>query len=596
MFQALPQRQAKRPQHAHFVPAAAANDHHVANTATGGSSQARTDTALHCHHNSQQPCVASEEHQAAHTATGGSSQTRTDTALHRSGVSQQPVALREVSGKAQAATQHEKSSLKQPDSSTMLHSHHAFRLSFSPTGIPTVDSHQGFGTQATLSEPIQASALEPTQHQSPQTQPPGPEHHMATHAADRAATPASGSATNSHACGASATLTAVSQPSSGSAVPGAAPKATQSPHPAGAGTASPGRVCASKSGDGRHAVVQAEAHRLQQLCKDSPATADCSRHQAASTQSGSEAQVEAESVAMETASPAQPELPSGAQASAPAAKPVAQAAVQSVPPTVQPITQAMQEAPAHACTPVAGDAAHRLRSDTPCEAPCSILPSPSTPMLAWLDALSTPASSSLLSAGSQPSLGGQGGAAAHEVHVPFGSAVQAHMDKCRLEASPEPPSEAVPDVLSSPVVLAKVCTDPPHLSSSSSATDALSEKASSVPRAVPDQAMPGALPSQATPGPVPRQATPGPLPTPILQGNTQNGVQGTPRGWPRRATPHMGPHTGLSGLTTPASAAEMHRYVNRKRTLSTCQTLVCTDGLSICDYTISLCQPTCSKG
>lgn len=513
MFQALPQRHAKRPQQPHVAPAPAANNHHVARTATGGSSQERTDTALHCSGNSQQACVAS-------------------------------MVSREVFGKAQAATQEGDSSLKQPDSGTMLHSHHAFRLSFSPTGIPTVDSQQHLGTQALLLEPNQATAPEPTQHQGPPIQPLGPEHLMCTLAADKAASLASGSAT---ACRASGTLTQVPQLSSSTAVPADMLKATISAHVTGAGTASPRHVYAAKGGDGRDAVVQAEAHQLQQLSKHSPARADSSRHQAASTQSGPEAQMEDVAVAMGTASPAQPELPSGAPASTLATQPVAQSATQSVPSTAKPIIQAMQEAPAHASTPVAGDAGLRLQSDTPCEAPCSMLPPPSTPMLAWLDALGTPGSS-LLSAGSQPSLGGQGVAAAHEVHVPFGSAVQAQMDKSRLQASPEPPSEALPDVVSSPVVLDKACADLPHLSSSSLPlpTDALSDKASSVSRAVPDQA------TQATP---------------MLPCNSQSVVQGTPHGWPRRATPHMGPPTGLSGLTTPASAAEMHRYVNRSANL-----------------------------
>lgn len=526
MFQALPQRQAKRAQQPHAGPATAGNDHHVAHTTTGGFSQPRIDIALHCSDNSQQPCVAS-------------------------------MVLREVLGKAQAtAAQESNSSLKQPDSGTTLQSHHAFRLSFSPTGIPTVEPHQQLGTQAPPLEPIQAAALEPTQHQGHHVQPPGPEHHVGTQAADRAASPASGSAINSHACRASGTPTAVSPPSSGTAVLAATPKATSSAHPNGAGKASPRRIHASRGGDGGHALVQAEAHQLQQLPTDSPAGADCSRHQAASPQSGAEAQVEAKAVAMGTASPAQPELPLGQSAAA-----------KSAPPTAKPSTQAAPEAPAHASTPVAGGAGHSLRSDTPCGPPCSMLPPPSTPMLAWLDALGTPGSS-LLSNSSQPSLGRQGVAAAHEEHVPFGSMAQAQMDKSQLPASPGIALEAVPNVVSSPAILPKACADLPHLSSSSlpSPTDALSEKASSIPAAVPDQATPSPLPDQAMPGLLPHQATPSPLPTqatPMLHGNTQNSFQGTPHGWTRRATPHVGPPTGLSGLTTPASAAEMHRYVSR---------------------------------
>ena len=557
MFQALPQRHAKRAHQPHAAPAAAANDHHSAITATSGLSQACTGP-LHCNGDSQQPHAES-------------------------------MVLREASGKALGATQEEVFSLQQPDSGAMPHSHHAFRLSFSPTGIPNVEPNQHLGTQAPPLGPPQyphteAAPLEPTQHQGP----------LCTQAVSLA----SGSVKDSTACWASGTATEVSQSSGSTAVPTAKPTAARSMTPRAGlrhfGAASAENSTAGKSGHGRSPIVQGGAAQLQQVSKDSPAGADCSRHQAASVHSDAEAQLE--DVALATGSPAQLELSRGPQASTPASQPATQSAAESVPlpaDAMLPMAQAAPEAPAQ---PVAGDAAGRLQSCTPGGAPCpGGLPLPSTPMLAWLDALGTPGST-LLSDVLKSSHGGKGVEVACEEHVPSGSACQALMHESTprlLAASPEPPSEAVLHRVSSPVVLAKACTELPPGSSSSLPllTDALSEMTLSVPKAVSDRATPGQLPDQkmpellsdqATPGPLPHQAmlgrladqemlevlpeqaTPGPFPaqaTPMPASAMIPGksVQATPHGWPRRATPHMGLPTGLSGLTTPASAAEMHR-------------------------------------
>ena len=513
MFQALPQRHAKRAHQLHAAPAAGANDDHAALTQNSSLSQACAGP-LHC--------------------TGDAQQSHAESTV-----------LREAPGKEQGATQEGDVSLKQPDSSTTPHSHHAFRLSFSPTGIPTVEPKQHLGTQAPPVEAPQhqgteAASCESAEHQSPQVYPLDP---LCTQAVSLA----SGSATENHVCRGSGTASEVSQSSSSTAVPAAKPTATMSMTlPDGlrcVDVASAECSCASNGGDRQNAMVQAGAPQLQQALKPWPAGADCFRHQAASTQSQGETRVEAMAVAAE--SPAQPELPPSAPASAAASQPAAQSAAESVPLPADDVAQAMPEAPAQASVPVAGDVEGRLQSCTPAGPPCPRgMPPPSTPMLAWLDALGTPGST-LLSDVFKPSHGGKGVESACEEHVPFGSAVQAPTDKSTpglLAASPEPPLEAVLHVVSSPVVLVKAGAELPPLPT--------------------DQATPGQLPHQATPGSRPHQATPVSAST-ILR----KSVQATPHGWLRRATPHMGPPTGLSGLTTPASAAEMHRYVSTQANL-----------------------------
>ena len=522
MFQNLPQRHAKRAHQLHAAPAAGASDDHAALTPSSSLSQACTGP------------------------------------LHRNGDAQQPLAQsvvsREALGKEQGPTQEGEVSLKQPDSSTTPHSHHAFRLSFSPTGIPTVEPKQHLGTQAPPVEPPQhqgtrAAPSEFTEHQGPQVNP-------LDRLCTQAESLASGSVTDNHACRASGTASEVSQSSSSAAVAAAKPMAIRSMTlPDGldcVSTASAGCLSADNGRDGPGPMVQAEAPQLQQVPKPSPAGADCFTHQAASAQPEAAAQVEAMTVATE--SPAQPELSPIALASAESS----QSAAESV---LLPADDAAQ-----ASVPVAGDAEGKLQSCTPGGPSCPRgLPLPSTPMLAWLDALGTPGST-LSSDVFKPSHGGEGVESVHEEHVPFGSAAQALRDESSpglLAAAPEPPSEAVLHCDLSPVVLAKAGTELLPLSSSSLPlpTEALSDQAT--PGQLPHHAMPGPLPDQATPGPLPHQATP-------VSASTipRKGVQATPHGWPRRAaTPHMGPPTGLSGLTTPASAAEMHRYVGTQANL-----------------------------
>ena len=556
MFQALPTRHAKRAHQLHDAPTAGQNDHHAAVIQTSGFLQACAGP-LHINCDSQQPHAESR-------------------------------VPREAFGKALGATQDGDFPLKQPKSSTTPHSHHAFRLSFSPTGIPTVEPNQHLSTQASLLGPPQhqdteAAPLEATQHQGP----------LCTQAVSLA----SGSVMDNRACQASSITSVISQSSGSTAVPAAKLTAAMSmTPPAGLrhiGAASAEFSTAGKAGDGRDPLVQAGVAQLQQVSKDSPAGADCSRHQAASTHS--EAEAEVADVVLATGSP-QLELPPSPEASAPARQPVTQSAAESVPLPAEAMAQAVSEAPAQASISVAGDAEGRLHSCTPSGAPCPRgLPLPSTPMLAWLDALGTPGSA-LLSDVLKPSQGREGAVSTHEEHVPSGSVCQALMDESTtlLAASPELPSEAVLHNVLSPVISAKARTNLLPLSSSSLPllTDASSEMTSSGPRALPDQATLGQLPDQkraellpdhAMPGPLPHHAMPAPMPgqempealpdqaTPrrwppqatLVSASTMisgKSVQATPLGWPRRAIPHMGLPTGLSGLTTPASAAEMHRY------------------------------------
>ena len=428
MFQALPQRQAKKTHPLYAVPAA------VANVVTPGVSPQAGSGSLHSNGESQQPGVPS-------------------------------LVSRKVLDKAQAATRQVELSLKQP-LSFKPHSHHAFRLSFSPTGIPTVEPNQHVGPQATTMEPDQIP-LRNTQ------------------------------------------------------IPLSAPI--------------------------QHVGTHAEEPQLQRLTKHSAAGADCcSTQQPGSVQPGSEAQVEVAAVV--TASAAQAKLPSAAQANALSPQPVVVSAAESMPLPAD-ATQTVSDAPALAGISMAGDAesTSELQSCTPSGHLFPLLPPPSTPMLAWLDYLGTP-ESTLLSDVLTPTHWDTGAAFAGEEDVLLGSAVQALVDESTpglLTASPEAASEAVLHAVPRPLLLGTARREPLPQSSPALPPPPDASSGKGVVRPLPDQ---------ATPAPLPHQSTP------VLAPTTQGSLHATPHGRPRQATPHLGPPTGLSGLTTPPSAAEMHRY------------------------------------
>lgn len=173
----------------------------------------------------------------------------------------------------------------------------------------------------------------------------------------------------------------------------------------------------------------------------------------------------------------------------------------------------------------------------------SLLP-PSTPMLAWLNALASP------------------GSAAVPEQTPLLS----------TPASPQPPEM-------SPMPLPDQAT--PKLShqaaSAASPVHARIQTGSLTPHPLlkADQIISpmGATllrpqvgeicSAQTSLGAVPNQATSAPGQTGLLSGVLSSRAaadQATPDAWPRQATPALGLSTGLSRLTTPPSAAEMHRY------------------------------------
>ena len=176
----------------------------------------------------------------------------------------------------------------------------------------------------------------------------------------------------------------------------------------------------------------------------------------------------------------------------------------------------------------------------------SLLP-PSTPMLAWLNALASPGSAAvpeqtpLLSTPASP--------------LPPQASVMPMPD----QATPKLSHQAAP--AASPAharIQAGNLT--PHALLQANQITSLMGVTVLRPQAVEtcsDRTSTGVVPNQATPdGLVPGQ-------TCLLSAVSSSRAaadQATPDAWPRQATPALGLPTGLSGLTTPPSAAEMHRY------------------------------------
>ena len=188
----------------------------------------------------------------------------------------------------------------------------------------------------------------------------------------------------------------------------------------------------------------------------------------------------------------------------------------------------------------------------------SLLP-PSTPMLAWLNALGTPGSAPALTQTPLPSI------ASIPLSLPAPSAPLAHQASAKLSGYTAPPvavgtslsaartgsqSDAHHALLQAgPGVSLTAASAPPAQVTAAGSTEM-------TPDTLPNSASSGAVPKEATPGSLPRQAG-------SLLGKTTTKPmlnQATPDVRPKQATPAMGLPTGLSGLTTPPSAAEMHRY------------------------------------
>lgn len=592
MFQALPQRHTNRP-HAPAPPRS------YATLGTSGDSPQVCTGALPSNGSLQQPYVALSS---------------------------------EACDNAQAAVDEMDCSLTQGIGGKP-HDQHAFRLSFSPTGIPNVDATQPVNTQASSVESTQqlgtqASTLESTQQmgtqastsestqqlgtqaytvESPQqvgtqatayestqsfsaqastlefTQQMGAQglqstQHLSTQTAHQTGCPPSSSATNSHTC----QPTGKPQSSGSTAVPAAIPKpATCNPAPAGstclASTASAEIPLAAGKVEAEQTPSEAGVDSLLQLPpqNSAPAPEFSPLPQAASASAEFKAQVAVELLV--TGAPAQDKTPVPAEADACSTQSDAVSEAQSGPLLADALNVQAELAPAaaaQASIPIPADA-----EGTPSGPLLPVLPPPpTTPVLAWLAALRTPESQALSLA--TPGHEGAIGTAAAR-HVPLGSTARAWVNESTpelLAASPEAASEALWRDSPSPTPGTMACTEllpqssstllpPPSTVSGMAVSPALTH-----PGPVPDQPTPGPVPDQAMPGPVPHQATP------MLAGSTWESLQATPRGWaPRQPTPSLGPPTGLSGLTTPASAAEMHRCVS-----ATCVLLTSVKHLSVC--------------
>ena len=216
------------------------------------------------------------------------------------------------------------------------------------------------------------------------------------------------------------------------------------------------------------------------------------------------------------------------------------------------------------------DPAQRLDASQACSLSCSqsasslshpsqsLLP-PSTPMLAWLNALGTPGSVPEPTQTPLPSI------ASAPLSLPAPSAPLASLASPKLSGKTAPPVA----VGTSPSAARTGSQSDAHHALLQAKPGLSSTAASFLPAHVArpgsSQVTPGALSSIASSGAVPKEATPG---EPVGQAGSLLGKplskvvlnQATPDVRPKQATPAMGLPTGLSGLTTPPSAAEMHRY------------------------------------
>lgn len=172
---------------------------------------------------------------------------------------------------------------------------------------------------------------------------------------------------------------------------------------------------------------------------------------------------------------------------------------------------------------------------------------PSTPMLAWLNALASPGSAAvpeqtpLLSAPASPlppqvppmPLPDQATPKLSHQAAPAASLARARAQAGNLTPHPLLPANQIISPMGATLLR-------PQAVETCSA-----------------QTSPGVVSNQATPDdPVAGQAG---LLSAVSSSRAAAG-QATPDAWPRQATPALGLSTGLSGLTTPPSAAKMHRY------------------------------------
>ena len=176
----------------------------------------------------------------------------------------------------------------------------------------------------------------------------------------------------------------------------------------------------------------------------------------------------------------------------------------------------------------------------------SLLP-PSTPMLAWLNALATPGSAAvpeptpLLSTPASP-LPPQ----ASSMPVPY-------------QATPKLSHQAAPaaSLAHTRIQTGNLTPDPLLQAQQITSPMGATLLRPQAPETCSAQTSTGAVPNQAKPDdPVPGQIG-------LFSAVSSTGAaadQATPDAWPRQATPALGLSTGLSGLTSPPSAAEMHRY------------------------------------
>lgn len=428
------------------------------------------------------------------------------------------VSSQEASDKADTAGEEKDYAQTQLASSGKPSSHHAFRLSFSPTGIPTVEAtqHLGAPVPSVDSQQLDAdmSTLDPSQQLSTEAVTLHPTQQLGTQAStlefpQQLGTQASIAEPTQQMGTRASTLESTQQlGTQASILEPTQHLGTHTVHHNGSSASSP-----------------ATSSRRWQPTKD-PHSQGITPMPAAMPQAATCNAAPADSIPL--VGIASEERPSGASK-------VEQTHGVRADPLVQ---SGADQSKAQSCTP----------SGLP---PHPMLPPPSTPMLAWLDALSTPESTLLVT----PDPPGGGVATAGSEHLLLGSTARALGNESApglLAASPEAVPEALRPVGASPPPLTDACSEllPQSGPTLLPPPNAVSGKGA-IAVAVTD---PG--PDQAAPGPVPHQATP------AVAESYHRSLPATPGGWPRQATPHLGPPTGLSGLTTPASAAEMHRYAS----------------------------------
>ena len=537
MLQALPQRHAKAPHPATATHTQAAKTALLADA--NGLPRALT-ASLHSTRVSEEATGASAQHaNPPETVAGGLHMVPT-AARH---LDRAPTTT-QGGGTAQTAALGSMLLMKQSVSASKPQGHSAFRLSFSPTGIPTVDSSR----------------------QSPQTN---------DISVDSALVSATHSLCSTESDLTNATPTLQSTPLSHATQPEAAPAApAQDGH---SKVLSSGAHLDSNSGSaepdlesGTAAAAQSSEQQPQQVTKASMDEVDHSAHQEADHPLAAEASDRglAEPLGPVSTSKVLQADASGTAASSSAISPASASLPFATGALEYP---ASSEAHTQAGLTFGEVTASQQQPCTPCGSSAVLLP-PSTPMLTWLDALGTPESDSQVFTHQTPGSGsadasafpGQEGFMPGRALLPLANESTPGL----LAASSEGPSKAASCIVPASRPAGTEPSDnsvaPPARTKVNGFSQDYTPLELTSPTPVPTEPVPLSQPDQTSLVPMPKQAAPAALPNranPVWALAGMQTLQATPAVQPKQATPQLGPPTGLSGLTTPASAAEMHRYV-----------------------------------